>query len=34
MRNIFTAILGFFLGPGSGFLLFVLIGLGYYFAKD
>jgi hypothetical protein len=34
MRYIFTAILRFFLGPGSGFLMFIIVGLAYYLAKD
>lgn len=34
MRYIFTAILRFFLGPGSGILLFVMVGLAYYLAKN
>ena len=34
MRTILTAILRFFLGPGCGILLFVLIGLAYLTVKD
>jgi hypothetical protein len=34
MRNIFTAIVRFFVGPGSGILLFAMVGLAYYLAKN
>lgn len=34
MRDFFTAVLRFLLGPGSGILLFVLVGLAYYLAKN
>jgi hypothetical protein len=34
MRTIFTAIVRFLLGPASSILLFVIVGLAYYLAKD
>jgi hypothetical protein len=34
MRDFFTAVVRFFLGPGSGVLLFVVVGLAYYLAKN
>jgi hypothetical protein len=34
MRNFFEAIMRFLLGPGSGIMLFIVVGLAYYLAKD
>jgi hypothetical protein len=34
MRNIFTAILRFLFGYGSGLWMFALVGLAWYLAKD
>jgi len=34
MRDFFTAVVRFFLGPGSGIMLFILVGLAYYLAKN
>lgn len=34
MRNFLTAIVRFFLGPGSGIMLFIVVGLAYYLAKN
>jgi len=34
MRDFLAAVVRFFFGPGSGILLFVLVGLAYYLAKN
>jgi hypothetical protein len=34
MRNFFTAIGRFFLGPASGFVLIALVCLAYYLAEN
>jgi hypothetical protein len=34
MRDFFTAVARFFLGPGSGIMLVGLVGLAYYLAKN
>jgi hypothetical protein len=34
MRDFFEAVMRFLLGPGNGILLFVMVGLAYFLAKN